>query len=374
MARSSLFAVIGLLVASIGFPAMAALPSSQVWQFMAAGPFDLNSPYTGHDSPAFLNGYVGDTANAWNRMSGAQVQNVAYSIMNDGLTRAAGDNTYGIRSADRATPTGAVVYSNTTGSALGIGMDMTTALKTGVWLGYNTTGNIGLTYQKTALRPKTIMQSCLVGQGIQQADDMAVRFTGFQPGNYRVFVVATSPTDINWLQDISIGTNITATQADKVRLGGDTASYSDYRPQNNWVSGTNYTAKTITVNSAADWITVISGAVTQQDGTAINPWQTGTTYWGYPALNAIQIVKLVTGDADLNGKVDFQDYLALESSFGNTVTHGTGADFDNNGVIDFQDYLALESNFGAGAVVETPEPMTLSLLGLGGLALIRRRK
>ena len=89
-------------------------------------------------------------------------------------------------------------------------------------------------------------------------------------------------------------------------------------------------------------------------------------------LSAVMIDNVkIPGDADLNGKVDFQDYLALESSFGNTVTPGTGADFDNNGVVNFQDYLTLESNFGAGTVI--PEPMTMSLLGLGALALIRRR-
>lgn len=47
------------------------------------------------------------------------------------------------------------------------------------------------------------------------------------------------------------------------------------------------------------------------------------------------------------------------------------ADFDGNGVVEFADYLTLEANFGAGAV---PEPMTLSLLTLGGLALIRRNR
>ena len=122
---------------------------------------------------------------------------------------------------------------------------------------------------------------------------------------------------------------------------------------NSWVAGLNYVTKDVTISGPTDYIGVIS--------------------W---SLNAIQIKQLpsLLGDADGNGKVDFQDYLALESSFGNSVTPGTGADFDSNGVVNFQDYLTLESNFGAGAVVEAPEPMTLSLLGLGGLALIRRRK
>jgi len=79
----------------------------------------------------------------------------------------------------------------------------------------------------------------------------------------------------------------------------------------------------------------------------------------------------ILGDADHNGKVDFNDYLVLESSFGGPPSGVSNADFDNSGKVDFIDYLALESNFGYGAGV--PEPMTLTLLGLGGLAIIRRR-
>jgi hypothetical protein len=38
--------------------------------------------------------------------------------------------------------------------------------------------------------------------------------------------------------------------------------------------------------------------------------------------------------------------------------------------VSFADYLALEANFGKSI----PEPVTLSLLALGGLATVRRRK
>lgn len=79
----------------------------------------------------------------------------------------------------------------------------------------------------------------------------------------------------------------------------------------------------------------------------------------------------VPGDANGDGKVNFADYLVLESTFGSKVTPGSGADFDMNGIIDFADYLTLESAFGTGNIV--PEPATLFLLTLGGIALFRRR-
>jgi hypothetical protein len=51
-----------------------------------------------------------------------------------------------------------------------------------------------------------------------------------------------------------------------------------------------------------------------------------------------------------------------------------------NTTVDLNDLVALTGNWGktvgaaAGAGAAVPEPMTLSLLALGGVALLRRRK
>ena len=60
-------------------------------------------------------------------------------------------------------------------------------------------------------------------------------------------------------------------------------------------------------------------------------------------------VEPLAGDADRDGDVDFQDFLALANTFGQSVEPGTGADFDSDGDIDFQDFLALANNFGRSA-------------------------
>lgn len=84
---------------------------------------------------------------------------------------------------------------------------------------------------------------------------------------------------------------------------------------------------------------------------------------------ALSAKVLYQGDADENGSVTFADYQLLEAGFGTGTTWAQG-NFDGVGVTTFSDYQRLEANFGKTA---TPEPATLCLLAMGGLALIRRR-
>lgn len=68
------------------------------------------------------------------------------------------------------------------------------------------------------------------------------------------------------------------------------------------------------------------------------------------AVDVDELVRLVLGtrrgDANLDGIVNFEDFTALSSSFGDEGGWSDG-DFDGNGVIGFADFLALSTNYAS---------------------------
>ncbi len=83
----------------------------------------------------------------------------------------------------------------------------------------------------------------------------------------------------------------------------------------------------------------------------------------------------VTGDADLDGDVDAFDLGIWQTGFG--TQEGSAAvsgDFDGDGDTDAFDLGLWQTNFGTGQNASIPEPATLGLLMLGGLAALRRRR
>ena len=79
------------------------------------------------------------------------------------------------------------------------------------------------------------------------------------------------------------------------------------------------------------------------------------------------------GDANGDGKVTDADYTIWADTYNSTTD--LRADWNNSGDITDADYTIWADNYGSGTgSVPVPEPATLGLLLLGGLALLRCRR
>lgn len=86
---------------------------------------------------------------------------------------------------------------------------------------------------------------------------------------------------------------------------------------------------------------------------------------------------LLMGDANRDSQVTAGDYASVQANFGDTGDTWDPllfGDANMDGTVSAGDYASVQANFGNTLGASVPEPMTMSLLALGGLALIRRRK
>jgi hypothetical protein len=70
------------------------------------------------------------------------------------------------------------------------------------------------------------------------------------------------------------------------------------------------------------------------------------------------VPSLANGDCDGDGDVDFADYQVLEANFGLTgAAEWSNGDFDHDRDVDLLDYQALAANYGTGNGPLPPAPM-----------------
>ena len=87
--------------------------------------------------------------------------------------------------------------------------------------------------------------------------------------------------------------------------------------------------------------------------------------------------QILPGDTDLNGRVEFADFLVLSNEFGTDATSWSSGNFDGIDGVAFADFLALSSNFGLSAAAQSvPEPAShlAMLFVLGTFLRLRNRR
>ena len=98
------------------------------------------------------------------------------------------------------------------------------------------------------------------------------------------------------------------------------------------------------------------GTISQSNATSYSVTGLATNAWHYfrvSAYNAsgdspfstVASAGILTGDANGDTKVDFNDYLVLEANYGKPGGLSQG-DLNGDGTVDFNDYMTLEANYG----------------------------
>jgi len=113
------------------------------------------------------------------------------------------------------------------------------------------------------------------------------------------------------------------------------------------------------------------------------PELSGRIAWNTSGLytdGVIEVIGMLDGDTDVDWDVDTDDYNNFVAVFGTEGDWHT--DFNEDGRVDLTDFVLIRANFGIvvdlgpapiATPTVTPEPATLTLLALGGLAILRRR-
>ena len=126
-----------------------------------------------------------------------------------------------------------------------------------------------------------------------------------------------------------------------------------------------------------DWGTLSAGQFDPESLPALvgrKVWSTSDLY----NTGAISVIGMIPGDTDEDWDVDATDYANFLAAFGSAGDWHT--DFNEDGSVDLDDLALMRDYFGTVATspgnpaATTPEPGTLLLLSLGGLAIVRKRR
>jgi hypothetical protein len=122
---------------------------------------------------------------------------------------------------------------------------------------------------------------------------------------------------------------------------------------------------------------------------------TATALWAGQTITGSDTLVMFTygGDATLDGKINIDDYVKIDSGVAGGYSGWVNGDFNYDGKVSIDDYITvIDANIGnqngvfptAGSIAGSggglsgvsavPEPASLSVLSLGAVALMSRRR
>ncbi len=116
----------------------------------------------------------------------------------------------------------------------------------------------------------------------------------------------------------------------------------------------------------------------------------GKTTFGGMSVGPADVLVMCTyvGDADLNGRIDADDYFSIDKGYASHSSGYVNGDFNYDGRVDGDDYFIIDSNYvrqstpfpdaaplgDSTGMTAVPEPAGIALLGITGMAIGRRRR
>ena len=88
----------------------------------------------------------------------------------------------------------------------------------------------------------------------------------------------------------------------------------------------------------------------------------------------LQTLAPLAGDANVDGIVDQADYTVWYNRYGSTGATWSDGDFNSDGGVDQADYTVWYNNYGRSGTAAAPEPTTICLMAMGGMATLRARR